>query len=822
MPRSRPRLTLPDPLGAILIETSLILLAVGTPLALGGVHRPTIVAAALLSTVCLFLVWLHRRATYRGLRVPPFAVVLLAVAGYTALQAVPLPLAVLRVLAPASAELLGVSLAGAGGVGAFHALSLDPGATMLEVLKIGACAIALTAAHNYCYRRSRRDRLLLALVVGGVLVTLLGFLGAVAAPGRPLMLYEPEAGRAAGLITTSFVNSNHGSAFLTIATLCAAGLAVAARDLQRRVLLALGAVLLGAGVFMTLSRGGILALGLGLGVLAALLLFRPVPPGERRSLSSAAVPGILGLILALSAWLAFEAIVAEFRQIRPELDTNLGKIGLWPSGLSMVLQNPWVGVGRGAFLTAFPRYLGGELPRTATYSHLEMQYLHLPAELGLPVALAMLLASGIALVLWFRRSPRDPASTAIAAALAALAGHALVDFNLETLGVALPAALLLGLLSASARTRLEEEAGEVKQDEAAPDEEGGAQPRDRGEEGSRRRVRSRAKRGRGRVHTRRALAAALGLACLAFWLALAAPPSANDDLAAIGALVRDRAPRPQALEAIRAAIRRHPADPMPHLAAGRLLAASETPAVALPPLNRATYLFPASPEIHQETAEVLRRLRRRGQALLEYRLALENGAGGQALSRALAIARNADEVSRGLPARPELHAAAIGLLLGGARRELASEVASRARRRWPGSLEVATAEVEVLLATARTGEATAAAAALAGRSPLPQTFHLWARATAAAAPGSEIAVLLDGRSRFPKEESFAFALGEAYLRGKQHVRAREVAEAILSQATTPASLAAAHDLLSRIHAADGRPHRARYEAEQARKIREGR
>ena len=37
---------------------------------------------------------------------------------------------------------------------------------------------------------------------------------------------------------------------------------------------------------------------------------------------------ILALILALAAWLAFEAIVAEFRQFKPELETHLGKLGL--------------------------------------------------------------------------------------------------------------------------------------------------------------------------------------------------------------------------------------------------------------------------------------------------------------------------------------------------------------------------------------------------------------------------------------------------------------------------------------------------------------
>ena len=744
---------------------------------------------------------------------PWFGVVMIGVTAWTALQMLPLPVGLLRLVAPATVDLLGVSLAGAGGMGRFHPISLDPSATLLETLKIGACALALIAAHNYCYRRSRRDRLLLGLVIGGVVVTLLGFIGAVAAPGKPLMLYTPEAGAAGGLIATSFVNPNHSSAFLGLCTLVAAGLAMAARDLQRRVLLVLGAVLLGAGVFLSLSRGGILALGLGLGALALLMLLRPrADPDERRSLSSIAVPAIFGLILALSAWLAFDAIVAELRSIRPELDSHLGKIGLWPSGWAMVLANRWVGVGRGAFLTAFPRYLAGDMPRTSTYSHLENQYLHVPAELGLPVAGALILASIVSLYLWYRGSRRDAQSAALVAALLALAGHAVVDFNLETLGVALPAALLAGLLSAGHRGANGSSEGEPNgSSEASTDEPPPTSSKA-----------SRSARGRGPIRTSLALGPACALFVLVVWAAVAAPATASDDLAPLAALTAGGATSAQVLEAARGAIRRHPADPIPQLAAGRALL-REGRREALAWLNRATYLFPGSPEIHLDTAAALRRFGRRHQALLEYRLALEAGASPhEVLRRALPLARDVGEASRALPGQPLAWAAAVTTLLGSGRLVLARKLVEAARVRWPNSVDVAAAEVEVLLAAKEAARAAEAAKALAQAAPIAQTLHLWARAAATAAPSSEIAILLDAHKQFPKDESFAFAIGEAYLRAKQIAKTRETAEAILGQATSPSTLASAHDLLARIHGADGRPHRAQYEAEQARKLREGR
>ena len=161
-------------------------------------------------------------------------------------------------------------------------------------------------------------------------------------------------------------------------------------------------------------------------------------------------------------------------------------------------------------------------------------------------------------------------------------------------------------------------------------------------------------------------------------------------------------------------------------------------------------------------------------------------------------------------------------LLGAKRLELAQATVADARSRWPRDLDVAYAEVELQLVLKNPTRAVELARGLAQSNQRPELYRLWARAAAATTqPKAEVSVLQEARRLFPKDESFAFALAEAHLRAKEIPAALLLANSILEQATSPSALAQAHDLLSSIHLADGRPHRAQYEAEQARKIREG-
>jgi len=129
----------------------------------------------------------------------------------------------------------------------------------------------------------------------------------------------------------------------------------------------------------------------------------------------------------------------------PQAETFFTSRGwMWKDALRMIRANPWLGVGLGAYQTAFPRYTQGDGLMVVDTPHND--YLQLLAEAGLV---------GGALAVWFIVSvfrlvarglrSRDPLYSGLAlgcgAGILALLVHSLVDFNLQ-----IPSTALLFLL----------------------------------------------------------------------------------------------------------------------------------------------------------------------------------------------------------------------------------------------------------------------------------------------------------------------------------------------------------------------------------------
>ena len=775
---------------AYISEAALLVLALGPTLALGGVHRGVQLAGAALSVVCLALVWIHRRSHGRDLHLPWFGAVLLGLLVFNLLQLIPLPMGLLRLLAPATVQVLEVSLSKAGGVPTSHPISLDPGFTLLEAAKLASFVLAFIAAHNFYYRRQRRHRLALGLVVVGILLTMVGLMGAVVAPGQPLMLYTPDAGRAAGLITTSFVNPNNGSAFLTLCALLAMGLAIDNKDLQRKVLFGLGAVLLGSGVFLTMSRGGILALAVGMGALTILV----VSARRRMDLGQAAVvvPATMALIMLMSGWLAYDQIVDEFSDITTGDQGGLAKIQQWSSGAEMVMANPWVGVGRGAFMTSFPRYMKGDIP-AGTYEYMENQYLQLPAETGLLVGGGFILSAALAWLVWVRRGRRAGMTMAAGAGLLAIAAHNLVDFSLELPGVALPVALLGGVLSA-ASLRLRRHSRSSAKDQ-----------------------RSKRRRSR-RIQTIICLSAGVVTLVLVAANLISWQPLPRDDDRMLLELGKKQVPLKAYVAAAAQVTRRRPADYMPHLSAAHQAIQVKDP-LAITLLNRAIFLFPGSPKNHIQAARALITFGHRRQALFEYRQALEAGAlPNPVLRAAIPYCVDTGDLRALLPESADVHARAIKWLRKVENLKLAHWVAERAHKSWAYYLPVCLQRAEVLLALKDKTALTAARICVEQETTLEGYITL-ARATAALGPkGEEIEVFVEARKHFPESVNMANSLARAHMSHEQFAEAVKVAEEMLRLASRWQDTSRAHKLLGQIHAAMKQDHSAQYHLDQARAI----
>jgi O-antigen ligase len=252
-----------------------------------------------------------------------------------------------------------------------------------------------------------------SLVVGAVVAAVYGMVA-----GPP----PDDPGRVA------IGNANETAASLVAGGTLAAALVFALRGKPvLRLLTTIAVPLCVFAVFLTLSRGGLVALG-------ASLIAAIVVAGRRRGV-------VLGLAAAavLATVIYFGAFApAEARDRVLELQGGTGRTDIWTVGWRMVEDQPLLGVGAGNFPVASIHYLlePGSLMRTdfivdnPKVAH--NTYLNVLAELGV-VGLALFLAV-IAFPLWW---------AARAVGFAARAG----DRQLEVLARAM-VVVIVGLLAA--------------------------------------------------------------------------------------------------------------------------------------------------------------------------------------------------------------------------------------------------------------------------------------------------------------------------------------------------------------------------------------
>ncbi|MDF1563913.1 MAG: O-antigen ligase family protein [Deltaproteobacteria bacterium] len=631
-------------------EGAVVLTLFLAPLALGSVH----LWATALELLGVGLAAAGLLLALRGggrLVLPRWATLGLGLLlGLEALQLLPLPPALLELLAPRSAELLAYSLGDLGAWPAWRPVSLDPAATALEVARHATFFLLFLVVTQLARSRHGRRRIALYLGALAALLVVLAFGQKLA---RLELIYGVFPVPPRGFLFASFVNPNHLAALLGLLAPLCLGLAFGART--RPLALLWGAVFVGVSItcVLTLSRGGMVGWAVGLAVFALLqarLRGREALVAEdRRPLRARGWPlglALVGVVAVLSgvAYLALEPVLAELQTLGGEeaLSGEM-RLAIWRDGRELI-QGHWLtGVGRGAWALTFPVYR--TIARVGTFSHAESQPVQALAELGLiggtlfVLVFAFLLVQGARVV-------ASPRGAGVVAGLAALGVHELADFSTVFGGVAIPATLAL-TLACRGRQRGE------------------------GEEATKREL------GLGRLP---ALALLGGVALLgAAGLGLASRGLADADLAA---LQEGELETPVFLERAREAQRRHPTDHMVALVAARTLAERGEEVAAMRWVSRAMYLSPTEPLAHLLAAILLTRAGQREQALLEYRLAAR---WGHPIPSVLASAERSfpalEDLARALPEEER------------ARTELANYLARR--ERWADLLEIATRSLEV-------------------------------------------------------------------------------------------------------------------------------
>src|SRR5262252_1120361 len=419
-------------------------LVVGSAIAIGTVHVPVLLCVSAFAIVASSVLLFLERSAAR--RLPGPARVLFGLALFTVLQAIALPLSWLALVAPHNADVWARALRPFGelplGSGS---ISLDPGASWVEALKWFIYALVFTMATRV--RRAASVKVGLRIAFGSaVIVALVTLAHALAGATSLFGIYTPE------VITprwglSPILNPNNLSGYLNLGVFCGLGLLLASRTgetrASTRILIAAGITVLVSVSVLGASRGGVLGLGVGVIVLAALLAInkrRSSQAGRVRARSSTLVPVAIalggGLVLAVVG--ASSATWAELR------DKSTEKIRLWEWSVPLIRDFPWLGVGRGAFGTIFPAYR--RLAGNIVFTHAENFVLQWASEWGIPVALAAL-----ATLVWMCRPrvatlARDRAQLVAYVGVVVLLLQNLVDLALEIPAVAILLSVVLGSL----------------------------------------------------------------------------------------------------------------------------------------------------------------------------------------------------------------------------------------------------------------------------------------------------------------------------------------------------------------------------------------
>ena len=323
-------------------------------------------------------------------------------------------------------------------------ITVYPFLTWTSLLRFGACFLIYFVATQVF--RDRNDLRILTwfLILLGFCVALEGIAQHFTGGGKIYGLRELHMG---GEPFGPYVNRNHFAGLMEL--LVPVGLSLLAfRGVRRDLVPLVGLFTLVpvGSIFLAASRGGLIAFGFELALLAIIYV-------SRRSGRMRVGPAIAFVLVVASliAWLGIGRVLERFSPKGPDEVTVYRRLTMTKGTLSVFLAHPITGTGLGTLVVEFPRYdtdYDGKL-----VDHAHNDYAEFLAELGLPGAICGIAFLWLLLQASIRGLQATQGHFSVAyhiAALVACAGmlfHSFVDFNLHIPSNALLFLIQVGLLA---------------------------------------------------------------------------------------------------------------------------------------------------------------------------------------------------------------------------------------------------------------------------------------------------------------------------------------------------------------------------------------
>ncbi len=295
------------------------------------------------------------------------------------------------------------------------------------------CAYAMLSflATQTLVRSSQARKIAVILALYGIALAAFALLQGVAPNGKLYWVREPRLG---GWIYGSYVNHNHYAGLMEL--LIPIPLVLSLTHLvaeKERLAAGVGAAIMVGTVFLSGSRGGMIAVLVEL-VVFAVVVFRK-QKGIRIAIGAAAFVIVL---VSLLAWLGGQELTTRVSSISTEAHSEISggvRLSIDRDGLKMFRHRPILGWGLGTFPVVYPQFRSFYTNFFVNEAHND--YIQLLAEMG---------SFGFALMIWFvivvyRRALRKiknwNSDVSCATTLACTLGftgilvHSFFDFNLQ-------------------------------------------------------------------------------------------------------------------------------------------------------------------------------------------------------------------------------------------------------------------------------------------------------------------------------------------------------------------------------------------------------
>jgi O-antigen ligase len=347
----------------------------------------------------------------------------------------------------------------------FSTLSLAPYDSRNQLLILLTCFVAFFLAYIVSEERSRKQRLILALVALGTAEAFYG-LAQYLMNVQKIFWYTKKYDLEEA--TGTYINRNHFAGFLEMVLPFAVCLAMYEGEklLARRkhrsgrakkltsdvktqavFLWLVVAVVLMAAIVFSRSRMGLLA------ACASLLVVFGLKMLQRKALPAVLGFAFVALSLCLAGWIGVRPALSRFESIGQEFSGGESRLSMWPGTLKMIAEHPLVGTGLGTFPVVYTEVQTTFLTQFVNHAHND--YLEVSSDLGIPAALLLFASILFVLVHAVRtflhgEGKYAPAiSLACVGSIVAILLHSLTDFNLHIPANALLFAVILGLALAS-------------------------------------------------------------------------------------------------------------------------------------------------------------------------------------------------------------------------------------------------------------------------------------------------------------------------------------------------------------------------------------